>query len=82
MQLTNRKLTSVMAGALSLALLCAAAFGLGQQPAEGRTPDPAKPTAKPRGSQLCTCETATFGRVGLNAMAGCEVRAGGARPSS
>ena len=39
-------------------------------------------TAKPRGTHVATSEVETFSRVGLNTMAACDVRGGGASPTS
>ncbi len=39
-------------------------------------------TAKPRGTQVFTCEVETLGRVGLNTIGGCDVRGGGMAPTS
>jgi hypothetical protein len=39
-------------------------------------------TAKPRGTQLVTCELEILGRVLTKAIAGCDVRGGGGAPTS
>ena len=39
-------------------------------------------TAKPRGTQVATCDVEMFGRTGLNSIDGCDARGGGGAPTS